>query len=118
MRIAIPANLHMRLIIVTWRQSMSSGCTAAPWGAAQIADDYASGPNTLPVPQLSVATAGPKLVFTWPDYIAGYSLQTSAKLGAGAFWAPAAVSAFVLTNGAFLIKVSKTSQQAFYRIVK
>ena len=87
-------------------------------GAAQIADDYASGPNTLPVPQLSVATAGPNLVFTWPDYIAGYSLQTSAKLGAGAFGAPAAVSAFVLTNGAFLIKVPKTSQQAFYRIVK
>ena len=84
----------------------------------QIADDYASGPNSLPVPQLSIATAGQNLVFTWPDYIAGYSLQTSAKLGARASWAPAAVSSYILTNGTFLIKVPMTSQLAFYRIVK
>jgi hypothetical protein len=87
-------------------------------GTAQIADDYASGPNSLPVPKLSIATAGQNLAFTWPDYITGYSLQTSAKLEAGASWAPAAVSSYILTNGAFLIKVPMTSQQAFYRIVK
>lgn len=85
---------------------------------AQIADDYASGPNSLPVPKLSIAAAGQNLAFTWPDYITGYSLQTSAKLGAGASWAPAAVSSYVLTNGTFLINVPMTSQQAFYRIVK
>jgi hypothetical protein len=86
--------------------------------AAQIADDYASGPNSLPVPKLSIATAGQNLVFTWPDYITGYSLQTSAKLGASASWAPAAMSSYILTNGTFLIKVPMTNQQAFYRIVK
>ncbi|HAO80360.1 MAG TPA: hypothetical protein DCQ92_15605 [Verrucomicrobia subdivision 3 bacterium] len=85
---------------------------------AQIADDYASGPNSLPVPKLSIATAGQNLAFTWPDYITGYSLQTSAKLGAGTSWAPAAVSSYILTNGIFLIKVPMTSQLAFYRIVK
>ncbi len=86
--------------------------------AAQIADDYASGPNSLPVPKLSIATAGQNLVFTWPDYITGYALQTSAKLGAGASWTPADVSSYILTNGTFLIKVPMTSQQLFYRIVK
>ncbi|MDR3459712.1 MAG: DUF1080 domain-containing protein [Verrucomicrobiae bacterium] len=85
---------------------------------AQIADDYASGPNSLPMPKLSIATAGQTLAFTWPDYIAGYSLQTSAQLGAGASWTPAAVSSYVLTNGTFLITVPMTSRQAFYRIVK
>jgi hypothetical protein len=85
---------------------------------AQIADDYDSGPNSLPVPKLSIASAGQNLVFTWSDYITGYSLQTSAKLGAGESWAPAAVSSYILTNGTFLIKVPMTSQQAFYRIAK
>lgn len=85
---------------------------------AQIADDYDSGPDSLPVPNLSITTAGQNLVFTWPDYIAGYSLQTSAILGAGASWTPAAVSSYILTNGTFLITVPMTSQQAFYRIVK
>jgi hypothetical protein len=87
-------------------------------GTAQITADNASGPNALPVPKLSIATAGQNLVFTWPDYITGYSLQTSAKLGAGASWTPAAVSSYILTNGIFLIKIPMNSQEAFYRIVK
>jgi len=87
-------------------------------GTAQITADNASGPNALPVPKLSIATAGQNLVFSWPDYITGYSLQTSAKLGAGASWTPAAVSSYILTNGIFLIKVPMNSQEAFYRIVK
>jgi hypothetical protein len=86
--------------------------------AAQIADDYASGPNSLPVPKLSIATAGQNLLFTWPDYITGYSFQTSAELGAGASWVPATVPAPILTNGTFLIKLPMTDQQAFYRLVK
>jgi hypothetical protein len=84
----------------------------------QIADDYASGPNFLPVPKLSITRTGQNLVFTWPDYISGYSLQTSAQLGADAAWTSAAVSSYILTNGAFLITVPMTNQQAFYRIVK
>jgi hypothetical protein len=93
---------------------MYSGAMAT----AQITADYASGPNSLPVPKLSIATAGQNLLFTWPDYITGYSLQTSAKLGAGASWAPAAVSSYVLTNGTFLIRSPTISQQAYFRIVK
>jgi hypothetical protein len=85
---------------------------------AQIADDYSSGPNSLPVPKLSIAAAGQNLVFTWPDYIAGYSLQTSSNLGTGASWMPVTDSSIILTNGTYLITVPMTSQQAFYRIVK
>jgi hypothetical protein len=85
---------------------------------AQIADDYASGPNSLPVPKLSIATAGQNLAFTWPDYIAGYSLQTTTNLGAGVSWVPVTGSSTILTNGTFLITVPMTSQQAFYRIIK
>jgi hypothetical protein len=85
---------------------------------AQIAHDYASGPNSLPVPKLSIAAVGLNLVFTWPDYIAGYSLQTSSNLGAGASWMPVTDSSIILTNGTYLITVPMTSQQAFYRIVK
>jgi hypothetical protein len=87
-------------------------------GTAQIADDYASGPNSLPVPKLSIATAGQDLVFTWPDYITGYSLQTSSNLGAGASWGTVTGSSIILTNGTYLITVPMTSEQAFYRIVK
>ena len=87
-------------------------------GTAQIAADYAFGPNALPVPKLSIANDGQNLAFTWPDYITGYSLQTSDKLGAGASWAPAARLSCILTNRTFSIKVPMTSQQAFYRIVK
>ena len=87
-------------------------------GTAQIAADYASGPNVLPVPQITAATAGRNLVFTWPDYITGYSLQTSSELGAGAFWVPATASSFILTNGTFLIELPMTNPQAFYRLVK
>ncbi len=85
---------------------------------AQIADDYASGPNSLPVPKLSIATAGQNLAFTWPDYITGYSLQATTNLGAGASWVPVTGSSTILTNGTFLTKVPVTSQRAFYRIVK
>ena len=85
---------------------------------AQIADDYASGPNSLPVPKLSFATAGQNLAFTWPDYITGYSLQTTTNLGAGVSWVPVTGSSTILTNGTFLITVPMTSQQAFYRIIK
>ena len=87
-------------------------------GTAQIAADDALGPYLLPVPKVTVATAGPNLVFTWPDYISGYSLQTSSQLGARASWAPATVSSFILTNGTFLMALPMTNQQAFYRLVK
>jgi hypothetical protein len=87
-------------------------------GVAQIAADYASGSNALPAPRLVVASAGQNLVFTWPDYITGYSLQTSTNLGAGAAWVPVAVPSPILTNGTFLITVPMTGYQAFYRIVK
>ncbi len=87
-------------------------------GRAQIADDDAAGPNALPVPKLSIATTGQNLAFTWPDYITGYSLQTSSTLGIDASWTPAAASSYILTNGTFLIKVPITGQGAFYRIVK
>ena len=87
-------------------------------GTAQIAADYASGPNTLPAPKISAAITDQNLVFTWPDYIAGYSLQTSTNLGAGASWVPATVSSFILTNGTFMIQLPMTNQQIFYRLVK
>jgi hypothetical protein len=87
-------------------------------GMPQLAADYAAGPNSLPVPKLAAASAGQNLVFTWPDYIAGFSLQTSTNLAAGGAWLPVVVPSPILTNGTFSITVPMTSQQAFYRIVK
>jgi hypothetical protein len=87
-------------------------------GKAQIAADYASGPNALPAPQMTAAITGQNLVLTWPDYITGWSLQTSTNLGAGASWVPATAASFILTNGTFLIELPMTNQQAFYRLVK
>jgi hypothetical protein len=87
-------------------------------GVAQVAADYASGPNVLPVPKMTVATVGQNLMLTWPDYITGYSLQTSAQLGAGASWAPVTAASLILTNGTFLIELPTTNRQAFFRIVK
>jgi len=62
---------------------------------AQIADDYASGPNSLPVPNCRSPPLGQNLAFTWPGLLPGYSLQTSAKLGAGASLGAAAVSCHI-----------------------
>jgi hypothetical protein len=87
-------------------------------GTAQIAAGYASGPNALPAPKISATIEDQILVCIWPHNIAGYSLQTSTKLGAGASWVPATVSSFILTNGTFMIELPMTNQQAFYCFVK
>jgi hypothetical protein len=87
-------------------------------GMAQIAADYASGPNALPVPNMTVATAERNLLITWPDYIPGCSLQTSAQLGPGASWAPVTASSLILTNGTFLMELPMTDRPAFCRLVQ
>jgi hypothetical protein len=85
---------------------------------AQITADDASGPNVLPSPQMNAVAAGPAIVFTWPDYFAGYTLQTSPELGPSASWTPVTMSTPVLTNGMFLTTLEWNHQQAFYRLVK
>jgi hypothetical protein len=87
-------------------------------GLAHMAADFASGANALPTPKLTIALMGQDMVFTWPDFITGYYLQTSAELGAGAAWVPVAAAATILTNGTFLIKVPMTGQRGFYRVAK
>jgi hypothetical protein len=87
-------------------------------GSAQMAADYVSGPDALPVPRMSATIAGGNLVLTWPDYMTGYTVQTSTNLGAGASWRPAAVSFFNLTNGTFFVGLPQAGQQSFYRLSK
>jgi hypothetical protein len=88
-------------------------------GAAQMAADLAAGPDALPLPSLTVAQAGQSIVFGWPGYIPGFSLQTSAVLGAGASWGPPpGEPAPVLSNGSYLVTIPMSNQTRFYRLIK
>jgi hypothetical protein len=86
-------------------------------GPAQLAADFAAGPEALPQPGLAVAAAGSNLVFNWPGYTSGYTLQTTPQLGAGASWVtiPGA-PAPLLTNGTYSVLLPMSGQQAFYRL--
>jgi hypothetical protein len=85
---------------------------------AQIAADIGAGPNSLPQPSLQVATSGQNLLFSWPGYISGYSVETTAELGTNALWTPVSNAQIVFSNGVYSVCAPVNNQKAFYRLVK
>ena len=86
---------------------------------AQVLADYAAGPATVPVipVTLAIAQVGNAIVLSWPATAAGYTVQTSATLGAGTAWgALPGAPAPVLSNDAYQLTLPVTNQAAFYRL--
>jgi hypothetical protein len=87
--------------------------------AAQVAADYAAGPNVIPDNSLvlSLAQTGNNIVLEWPFAAAGYNVQTSSTLGPDAIWEPLPEGAVpVLTNNIYKLVLPMTNQTAFYRL--
>jgi hypothetical protein len=88
---------------------------------AQIAADYALGPNVLPssAPMLSAYISGHNLIITWPvSGSSGYNLMESAVIGSGASWSPAGGTPTVIGgNYQVSIPISLSASAAFFRLM-
>jgi len=86
---------------------------------SQVLADYVAGPNILPAipPTLAIAQVGNSIVLSWPASAAGYTVQTTAALGAGTAWGtPPGTSIPVLNNETYHLTLPVTNQAAFYRL--
>jgi hypothetical protein len=86
---------------------------------SQVTADYVAGPEVLPAipPPLAIAQVGNAIVLSWPASAAGYTVQTTGTLGAGADWAaPPGAPAPVLANDTYQITLPVANQAAFYRL--
>jgi hypothetical protein len=99
---------------------------AGAMSAAQIAADFAAGPdkvvlpppvNTGSRPTLTATRSGTNLVLTWPLSATGFSLQSTVSLGSGASWGPAGTTP-VQTNGVNEVTTPITGQTAFFRLTQ
>ncbi len=85
---------------------------------AQIAADFALGPNVLPsnAPMLFVSTSGKNLVITWSaSGNSGYSLVESTSLGAAASWSNAGLTP-TLVGSNYQVTVPMTGTLEFFRL--
>ncbi|HWY31356.1 MAG TPA: LamG-like jellyroll fold domain-containing protein, partial [Candidatus Acidoferrum sp.] len=93
-----------------WNGAMSS---------SQVLADYAAGPDKLPAisPSLAIAQVGNAIVLSWPANAAGYTVHTTATMGAGTAWgALLAAPTLVLSNDTYQITLTVTNQAGFYRL--
>ncbi|MHB8524203.1 MAG: hypothetical protein ACYDH9_26070 [Limisphaerales bacterium] len=73
------------------------------------------GPTSVAAPQIAAMLSGSQLVLSWPAAAAGYALETSSMLGAGASWAP--LTSGIVTNGDHLARTNLvTGAAAFFRL--
>jgi hypothetical protein len=90
-----------------------------PLTAAQIATDYALGPNTLPSvsPTLSAIISGGNLVISWTtNGTSGFTLQGSATLGANASWSTVNGAVIVGSNYQVTVPISGSTPAQFFRL--
>ncbi|MCI0538702.1 MAG: multicopper oxidase domain-containing protein, partial [Verrucomicrobiales bacterium] len=73
--------------------------------------------EVLPPPALSIRRQGRLEIVSWPDSAAGWNLQSTSQIGAGADWRPVA-QAPVKTNGAWTVTVPEAMDRQFYRLLK
>jgi hypothetical protein len=95
-----------------------------PLTAAQVAADYALGPNTLrgtsTSVSLTVTRSGGNLVFSWPTTSALVTVVSSPVLGPGAVWTPVAVpnGALMVSGGNYQLTVPMSGTTQFFRLSK
>ena len=90
-----------------------------PLTPAQIAADYALGPNqsfgTSTNVSLSASVSGGNLVIKWPTTSALVTLLSSPSLGAGAVWTPVS-AALTVAGGNYQMTVPDTGTAQFFRL--
>lgn len=83
--------------------------------AAQVAGDFASGPDSLvPRPQLHVGASGGSLTISWPDTATGFILESSATMAAGSWTTVTAGQTD--SNGTITVTVPTTGADKFFRL--
>lgn len=88
-----------------------------PLTASQIATNYALGPNSIPRPTVSFLASGNSMTLSWPEAFAGFTLQSSPVIGAGAVWTPVA-TAPVLSGGFYSVTLPATNPAGFFRLTR
>jgi hypothetical protein len=89
---------------------------------AQIAADYALGPNQLlgtsTSVSLSASASGSKVVLKWPTTSALVTLLSSPTLGSGAVWTPVSTAngALAVAGGNYQVTVPDTGSAQFFRL--
>jgi hypothetical protein len=85
--------------------------------AAQIAENYAVGSDTLvvPKPPLSIERAGGQITLSWPVEHTGFTLQSRTSLNAGA-WTD--VEQGSLVGERYEVTISAGAGPVFYRLIK
>lgn len=87
---------------------------------AQIAADYALGPNqvigTSTSVNLTASLSGTNVVLKWPTTSALVTVQTSSSLGAGAVWSTVASTLTTDGSGKYQMTVPATGSAQFFRL--
>lgn len=87
----------------------------------QIASDYAAGPDSLTAPtagpKLGVKLSGNNVTLSWPAADTGFTLQSSAQLGAAANWTTVNSPPTTVT-GEFTVTVTLAPGTQFFRLRK
>jgi hypothetical protein len=93
-----------------------------PLTPAQIAADYALGPNQLlgtsTSVSLSASASGGNVVLKWPTTSALVTLLSSPALGSGAVWTPVSTTngALAVVGGNYQVTVPDTGSAQFFRL--
>ena len=93
-----------------------------PLTPAQIAADYALGPNQLlgtsTSVSLSASISGGNVVLKWPTTSALVTLLSSPTLGTGAVWTPVSTAngALTVAGGNYQVTVPDTGSAQFFRL--
>ncbi len=89
--------------------------------AAQVAADYAAGPDALPAltaPSLSVSLSGGNMVISWPVAdSAGFVLQAAGTLATGTTWTNVP-TAPVISGPNYQVTVPPSGSQLFFKLTK
>jgi len=91
-----------------------------PLTAAQVAADYALGPNQLRGTSTNVRLSinGSDPVISWPTTSALVQLLASPTLGPGAVWTPISMSGLTVVGGNYRMTVPATGSAMFYRLAQ
>lgn len=88
--------------------------------AEQVTANFAAGPNQVPEPstppELAIARSGNNVLISWPSSAAGFGLQVTPSLGAGAVWTTVDTSGAVEQGGTRTLTVPIGASDQYFRM--
>jgi hypothetical protein len=94
---------------------------SGPFLDSDIANSFATGPNSLPVPKvaLSAVAVGSNLQLSWPTNVPpAVTLQTTPTLGTGINWSGTGLPAPTLVGDKWQVTVPTSGTASFYRLAQ